>query len=164
MQGDGGRLPFPHDAFDLITCRVALHHFPDPQAAIIDWARCLKPGGRLVLVDNIGPEDETANAYVNAFEKLRDPSHGWIYPPATLAGFLRDAGLTVHRVEILHKPMAFHPWMERMQVPASDRARLARMLWKSQGAAREFLNPSGEGQDTHFDLWEGVFLAEKHTP
>ena len=164
VQGDGGRLPFADDAFHLITCRVALHHFPDPRAAISDWARCLKPGGRLVLVDNIGPEDEAANAYVNAFEKLRDPSHGWMHPPAALAGLLRDAGLRVHCVDILHKPMAFHPWMERMQTPAPDRARLTRMLWESEGPARDFLNPSGRGEDTHFDLWEGVFLAEKPTP
>ena len=161
VQGDGGRLPFDADRFDLITCRVALHHFPDQQAAIRDWARCLKPGGRLVLVDNIGPHDPTANRYINAFEKLRDPSHGRVYPLTTLADFLKSAGLTVQESFSLRKPMAFHPWMARMQVAPPDQERLTQMLWQSSGPARAFLNPQGEGESTTFDLQEGVFLAVK---
>ena len=161
VQGDGGQLPFDAAQFDLITCRVALHHFPDQQAAIRDWARCLKPGGRLVLVDNIGPDDPEANQYINAFEKLRDPSHGWVHPLNTLARFIENANLTLIEQFSLRKPMAFHPWMERMQVSAADRGRLTQMLWQSSGPAREFLNPQGEGDATTFDLQEGLFLARK---
>jgi len=161
VQGDGGSLPFAGAQFDLVTCRVALHHFSDQAAAIRDWARCLKPGGRLVLVDNIGPEDEDANAYVNAFEKLRDPSHGHLYPPDALARFLTAAGLDLMDSFTMRKPMDFRAWMARMQVPHTDRERLTRMLWDSEGAAREFLNPQGQGASTTFDLREGLFLAIK---
>jgi len=161
MQGDGGSLPFADDQFDLITCRVALHHFPDQAGAIAEWARCLKPGGRLALVDNIGPEAPEANAYVNAFEKLRDPSHGRLYPLTTLTEFLDLAGLTVISSSYLRKPMAFYPWMHRMQVTAPNRQRLERMLWESDGEARKFLNPRGKGETVTFDLWEGLFLAQK---
>ncbi len=161
VQGDGGQLPFADASFDLVTCRVALHHFPDQPAAIRDWARCLKPGGRLALVDNIGPEDAAANAYVNAFEKLRDPSHGHLYPPNQLARFLEAAGLEITDSFTLRKPMDFHAWMTRMQVSPADREHLTRLLWDSQGAAREFLNPGGDGDATTFDLREGLFLALK---
>ena len=161
VQGDGGRLPFGDHLFDLITCRVALHHFSDQAGAIQDWTRCLKPGGRLVLVDNVGPDDDDANAYVNAFEKLRDPSHGRLHPQSVLASFIRDAGLILLDSMSLRKPMLFHPWMERMQVGAQKRARLTKLLWESDGAARAFLNPAGTGAETTFDLWEGVFLAQK---
>ncbi len=161
VQGDGGRLPFEKDAFDLITCRVALHHFPHQPAAIRDWARCLKPGGRMVLVDNVGPEDRDANDYINAFEKLRDPSHGRVHPPAQLIAFIEAAGLSVNKAATLRKPMLFHPWMARMQVAPSRRERLARMLWQSEGPARDFLNPQNRAENTTFDLWEGIFLAQK---
>jgi len=160
-QGDGANLPFDDGLFDLITCRVALHHFPDQAAAIKDWVRCLKPGGRLALVDNVGPEDARANAYVNAFETLRDPSHGHLYPLSSLSGFLEEAGLRIFSSSHLRKPMPFHPWMERMQVPAPDRKQLALMLWESDGDARSFLNPRGAGAQTTFDLWEGLLGAEK---
>ena len=161
VQGDGARLPFERNSFDLITCRVALHHFPDQAAAIRDWARCLKPGGRLVLVDNIGPEDHAANDYINAFEKLRDPSHGRVHPPARLIAFIEASGLSLINAATLRKPMRFHPWMERMQVSSPHRQRLTHMLWESQGAAHDFLNPQGEDENTTFDLWEGLFLAQK---
>jgi SAM-dependent methyltransferase len=160
-QGDGGRLPFAGRQFDLVTCRVALHHFPHQAAAIADWARVLKPGGRLVLVDNIGPEDEQANRYVNAFEKLRDNSHGKLYPPAVLIAFIEAAGLRLLESLTIQKPMAFHAWMERMQVPDKDRERLTQMLWESGGSARTFLDPQGKGKATTFSLREGIFLAQK---
>jgi ubiquinone/menaquinone biosynthesis C-methylase UbiE len=161
VQGDGGALPLADAGFDLVTCRVALHHFPDQAGAIGDWARVLRPGGRLVLVDNIGPDEPAANEYVNAFEKIRDPSHGWLHPLAELEQFVRGAGLTVGRSERLTKPMAFHPWMERMQVGRADRLLLADMLWGCSGPARAFLSPQGDGDDTTFNLREGIILAQK---
>ncbi len=161
VQGDGGDLPVTASTFDLVTCRVALHHFPDQAGAIQEWARALKPGGRLVLVDNIGPDDAEALAYVNAFEKLRDPSHGWEHPLATLVDFCRRAGLDLLHGERLLKPMKFHPWMERMQVGQADRERLTDMLWNSQGPARAFLHPQGSGAETTFSLHEGILLASK---
>ena len=55
--------------------------------------------------------------------------------------------------------MKFHPWMERMAVPAADRVRLTEMLWSSQGAARTFLDPQGEAAATTFSLHEGIIVA-----
>jgi ubiquinone/menaquinone biosynthesis C-methylase UbiE len=161
LQGDGERLPFPAAVFDLITCRVALHHFPHQAAAVRAWARALKPGGRLALVDNISPDDAAAAAYVNAFEKLRDPSHGQLHPLDELIGFCQAAGLSVQHSERLLKPMGFHAWMERMGVPPADRAALTDMLWGSQGPARDFLAPQGSGDETTFSLHEGIILATK---
>lgn len=161
VQGDGGVLPLPAETFDLVTCRVALHHFPDQAAAIRDWARVLKPGGQLVLVDNVGPDDPEAVEYVNTYETIRDPSHGWMYPLGELVAFVSAAGLKIEHKERLVKPMDFYAWMERMQVSAQDQRVLTDMLWESTGAAWLFLNPQGEGADTTFDLQEGVILAIK---
>jgi 2-polyprenyl-3-methyl-5-hydroxy-6-metoxy-1,4-benzoquinol methylase len=48
-----GRLPFSDAIFDAITCIDAINHFPDRQQVISDWARLLKPGGRLLFTDPI---------------------------------------------------------------------------------------------------------------
>lgn len=161
VQGDGARLPFAASRFDLLTCRIALHHFPDPASALHDWARVLKPGGRLVLVDNIGPEDAAACAYVNRFEKIRDPSHVGMQPFSRLLALVQDAGLQVQHSERLHKPMSFAAWLDRMQVSAADRVHLNTMLWQSTGAARAFLDPQGAGEATTFSLREGIIVATK---
>jgi demethylmenaquinone methyltransferase/2-methoxy-6-polyprenyl-1,4-benzoquinol methylase len=43
------RLPFRAGAFDRTLVVDALHHFADPAAAIRDFARTLRPGGRIVI-------------------------------------------------------------------------------------------------------------------
>lgn len=49
LAGDVTRLPFPDAAFDRVVVVDALHHFADPQAAIGELLRVLRPGGRLVI-------------------------------------------------------------------------------------------------------------------
>ena len=67
-------LPFEDESFDLVTCRIAPHHF-DSIADFLDQVRrVLKPGGHFALVDNVVPPGSVGD-YVNAFERFRDPSH-----------------------------------------------------------------------------------------
>lgn len=49
--GDLFAAPVEHGAFDLVTMHQVLHFLDDPQAAIVEAARFLRPGGRLVIVD-----------------------------------------------------------------------------------------------------------------
>lgn len=49
----GGSLSFPDASFDAITCIDAINHLPDRPRVIADWARLLKPGGRLLFTDSI---------------------------------------------------------------------------------------------------------------
>jgi len=49
--GDAERLPFGPGAFDLVMTRHVLWTLPHPEAAIDEWIRVLRPGGRLVVVD-----------------------------------------------------------------------------------------------------------------
>src|SRR5215831_7457473 len=48
-----GPLPFSDASFDAITCIDAINHLPDRPRVIADWARVLKPGGRLLFTDPI---------------------------------------------------------------------------------------------------------------
>lgn len=50
-QADMYRLPFADGAFDLVALQMVLHHAADPEAALIEAARVLAPGGTLVVVD-----------------------------------------------------------------------------------------------------------------
>ena len=50
---DAESLPFDDASFDLVTCRLAFHHFPNSHQAISAFARVLKTGGRLGFSDNI---------------------------------------------------------------------------------------------------------------
>ncbi|MFP3466029.1 class I SAM-dependent methyltransferase [Leifsonia sp. SIMBA_070] len=48
LAADATSLPFPDASFDLVTCVTGLQLFPHPDAAIREWSRVLRPGGRAV--------------------------------------------------------------------------------------------------------------------
>jgi ubiquinone/menaquinone biosynthesis C-methylase UbiE len=50
-EADAERLAFPAGSFDLVISRHVLWTLPRPEAAIDEWIRILRPGGRLVVVD-----------------------------------------------------------------------------------------------------------------
>lgn len=50
-EGNAQGLPFPDDHFDLVTCQTVLIHVPNPQKAIQEMKRVLKPGGTLLCVE-----------------------------------------------------------------------------------------------------------------
>src|SRR5207249_5845043 len=51
-EADAEQLPFPVRSFDLVMCRHVLWTLPHPEAAIDEWIRVLRPGGRLVSMDS----------------------------------------------------------------------------------------------------------------
>ena len=51
-EGDAEALPFPARHFDFVISRHLLWTLPNPEAAIDEWIRVLRPGGRLVVVDS----------------------------------------------------------------------------------------------------------------
>jgi SAM-dependent methyltransferase len=169
---DAEALPFADAHFDLVTCRIAPHHFPDVAQFVREVQRVLKPGGTFALVDNISPdavstpgfpEGELADAAAayNAFEKLRDPSHGRCLGLAEWTGVIAAAGLGVRHGEILPKAMEFAPWAARMDADAAKVARLHAMLEEGAPALKAFLKPRLEGGTLWFNLDEAVIIARK---
>src|SRR5690606_39820909 len=58
-------LPFADGSFDLVTCRIAPHHFADVQRAVHEVARVLRPGGLFLLIDSVAPEDPELDEFLN---------------------------------------------------------------------------------------------------
>lgn len=89
-------LPFADAAFDLVTVRIAPHHFVDVPAFLRETRRVLVPGGVFVLADTTVPDgDEETSEWQNRVERERDPSHKANLSPLTWRGLCESAGFTV---------------------------------------------------------------------
>ena len=55
FQADVRKLPIASDSFDFVICLGVVQHTPSPEETIAALARCVKPGGMLVL-DHYGPD------------------------------------------------------------------------------------------------------------
>ena len=162
---DAEELPFTDASFDLVTCRIAPHHFPHIDRFIAQAVRVLRPGGRLAVVDNVVPggdaESDAAGAYVNAFEKLRDPSHVRALSLAEWLDAFAAAGLTVEHYEVADKPMTFTPWAKRMGASEETIEELRRLLRQAPPAAIAYFKLGEADGDLVFSLQEGLIIGRK---
>ena len=128
VQADAGRLPFPDGHFDLAMCRLALHHFADPAAAVAEMARVTRRSGALAVVDLLSPDDvELAERY-NAFERMRDPSHTRALNAGELHAVLGAAGRPVESWAVRDVELELDPWFQLTRTPASARRTIAGAL------------------------------------
>lgn len=65
-EGDAHALPFEDESFDSVVCTLSLCNIPDPDVALGEMKRVLRPGGRLILVDHI----RSQNKIVYVLQKL----------------------------------------------------------------------------------------------
>jgi ubiquinone/menaquinone biosynthesis C-methylase UbiE len=167
-------LPFADATFDVVTCRIAPHHFDDVRKFAGESARVLRTGGRFGLVDNIAPDPSTtpgdaaalaeaADEY-NAFERLRDPSHIRCLALAEWRDVVAEAGLAERHVELLDKQIIFGPWADQQEVGDAARRELKSRLLYGSAAFRAFTRAEEKSGDLGFTLTEVVMVAEKQLP
>ncbi len=136
---DAENLPFEAKTFDLVTCRIAPHHFPDVPQFIRESCRVLQPGGILLVQDHVLPEDAESARYIDNFERLRDPSHNRAYSQAEWIGLFEAAGLSVTRSAEVIKRHILLDWAKRQGCAAQTIAELGQMLQAAPQIAGDWL-------------------------
>ena len=155
-------LPFDDATFDLVVSRIAPHHFDSIPVFLDEAHRVLKAGGTLAIVDNVVPAGSVGD-YVNAFERLRDPSHLRAWTMDEWRAAIGKHGFRIEHEEKLAKTMEFSSWAARYD--DLMKALLRAMLNETTPAVRDFLKPKGgdNGADGAFtfQLTEGLFIAKR---
>ena len=167
---DAQALPFDDASFHLVTCRLAAHHFAGVPQFLAESARVLRPGGLLAVADNVvpgshlrgkkGKQIREAGRYINAYEKLRDPSHNRCLSLTDWVDKFFFAGF-----ELLHRETAdmwldFDDYVNRMRVSPENRIRLRAMLLQAPRRAAEFLTPQSTGDRIAFRFTEAIIVGD----
>jgi ubiquinone/menaquinone biosynthesis C-methylase UbiE len=159
---DAEQLPFEDESFDIVTCRIAPHHFAAPEHFVAEVGRVLRSNGRFVLMDSISPEDAGLDAFINELEARRDPTHVRSYSLSEWRGFIETAGLALEAHEDVIRYHEWESWTARSKMTVDDRAGLdAWVLAQPQEALQFFEVDIHEGRIKSFMDLKVLLRARK---
>ncbi len=136
MLATAERLPYAAGSIDLVTCRTAAHHFLDVGAWLEEVARVLAPGGELILIDTVSPNDAEASAWMHEIEVWRDPSHARNLTTADWTDGAARAGLRVDQTALSRVDLEYPDWTERAGMDEKEAGRLGEALRSAPAAAK----------------------------
>lgn len=122
---DAERLDFPDDAFDAVVAQYVVTALPDPEAALDEFLRVVRPGGEIILTSRIGAE----RGLRGSVEHLLAPATarlGWRtqFPFARYAAWAHARGAIVAERRPL--PPLGHFFLIRLTKPDAGPGRSAR--------------------------------------
>ena len=97
-------LPFADASFDVVVCRVAMHHFQDPARAVREMARVTR---RLVVIEDTLFIDRL----VQEAERLRDATHASHYSREEFLRMLAEAGSHLLAEAVFTKRHEMDDWL-----------------------------------------------------
>ncbi len=164
QQAPAEKLPFADASFDLVTCRVAPHHFVDIRAFVSEALRVLRSGGRLLVADTSVPDGlPHLDEWQNRVEWLRDRSHVRNYSPGEWSTMLTAVGFAVEQIERCDeaKPITLQDWMAKSGCTGDAAEQVEQMFHDAtHDARREFSIEQLADGDVAFK-WMRVVLAAR---
>ncbi|WP_449537609.1 class I SAM-dependent methyltransferase [Ferdinandcohnia sp. Marseille-Q9671] len=151
VEGDAEKLPFADKVFEIVTCRIAPHHFPNIEKFISEVYRVLKNGGQFLLDDNVVPELDEYDQFYNSIEKKRDYSHFRAWKKSEWLQMLESEGFEIQELYRFDKQFMFASWCERMRLSETEKIELnAYMLQASDKVKQKFRIEASDGQIISF--------------
>jgi len=99
VEADVLALPFARESFDLAASSRTLHHVARPELLISELSRVTRPGGGILLIDQLASPDPLEGMAHDRIERLRDPSHTRTLSDQDIRGLLEVNSLVLSRFE-----------------------------------------------------------------
>src|SRR6266581_4292648 len=112
VEGDATAPPFDPFSFDVACSRRTLHHIARPELAVAALVRVTRPGGHVIVEDQIAPVDPLAALELDRFERARDPSHTRTLPDIDLRHLFEANGLVLETARFRREPRELDPYLD----------------------------------------------------
>jgi phosphatidylethanolamine/phosphatidyl-N-methylethanolamine N-methyltransferase len=89
---DAEKLEFPDDSFDVVMAQYVVTAVPNPEAALDEFARVLRPGGELIILTRVSADDGVRRVIERTLQPVvtrlgfRTAEFGWSRYTKWLAG------------------------------------------------------------------------------
>lgn len=157
------KLPYPDGTFQIVSCRVAAHHFTDQEGFVREASRVLAPGGVFLLIDGSVPDGEPeAEAWIHEVEKFRDPSHGRLLSPGSWSRLACQAGLEILRCTTTPFKQPDLEWFfETAGTTGENRAEVRTLIAAAPESAKEAFRLAQEPDGKIIWWWPRLTLVAR---
>lgn len=121
--GDGERLQLEPFSFDVCGCLRVLHHTRRPEVMVAELARMTRPGGTILVADQLAPVDPLAAFELNRFEQARDPSTTRLLSDGDLRALFDANGLVLRRERVVREPRDLDAYLDLAGCEGFERER-----------------------------------------
>lgn len=123
LAGDGEHLALEPFSFDLVGCLRVLHHTRRPELMVAELARMTRPGGSLLVADQLAPVDPLAAGELNRFEHARDPSTTRVLSDTDLRALFDANNLVLRREKVVREPRELDSYLDLAGCEGPERER-----------------------------------------
>ena len=123
LEADATALPFDLGSFDIVATARTLHHVPRPELVLAEMNRVLRPGGTMVVIDQLAPGDPLAAIELNTFERARDPSTTRILADVDLRGLFDSNSLVLQHAEVVREDRDLDRYLDLAGCHGEERER-----------------------------------------
>jgi ubiquinone/menaquinone biosynthesis C-methylase UbiE len=139
VDGDATHLPLDRASFDIAATRRTLHHIARPELVVAELARVVRPGGTVLVEDQIAPIDPLDALALDRFERARDPSHTRLLPDIDFRHLFEANDLELVRSRFRRQRRALEPYLDLAGCAGAERERAVTL---SPGGADAYLAES----------------------
>lgn len=121
--GDGEHLTLDPYSFDLVGSLRVLHHTHRPELMVAELVRMTRPGGTILVADQLAPVDPLAAGELNRFERARDPSTTRVLSDGDLRALFDANSLVLRTEKVVHEQRDLDSYLDLAGCDGPERER-----------------------------------------
>jgi len=123
VTGDGEHLALEPFSFDLAGCLRVLHHTRRPELMVAELVRMTRPGGTILVADQLAPVDPLEAGELNTFERARDASTTRVLSDGDLRALFDANNLVLRREKVVHEQRDLESYLDLAGCEGPERER-----------------------------------------